>query len=276
MQSSFNATKHPHQIARRRFLAASAATGLPSSLIAEPNHCETVSIEAHKDHQIVKVILQGGPSQIDLWDLKPNAVKEIRGSFRPISTQVAGVQISECLPQIAAMMQRFTIVRSISGSIGSHDLTQTETGLAAGSTISSSNASTFQEAEALLSAGHSDIVLKFGNWDHHQQLDRAIGLIAKQLDKQLSHFIQSLANTGRLEQTTVLVWGEFGRSPRINADGGRDHWPAVNSALIAGGLSTRGNIWGSTSDDGSYINEPSTDMHKLVQRCSHSPSAGLV
>ncbi|MEP3478028.1 MAG: DUF1501 domain-containing protein [Fuerstiella sp.] len=272
MPSLIDSAKHTQQMGRRRFLAA---TGLTSSLMLEPNCCEAVSVDTHKDHQIVKVILPGGPSQIDLWDLKPNAVKEIRGSFRPISTQVVGVQISECLPQIAMMMERFTIVRAISGSMGSHDLTQVETGLGLASTGVSNNATTFQEAEALLSAGHSDIILKFGSWDHHQKLDHAIGLMAQQLDQQLSDFIQSLADTGRLEQTTVLVWGEFGRSPRINMDGGRDHWPVVNSALIAGGLATRGNVWGSTSDDGSHIIDPSIDMNKLVHECSQSPFTGL-
>lgn len=276
MPASPNADERSQQIGRRSFLAASAATSVTSSLMGEQGDRQTSSRRAHEHHQIVKVILQGGPSQIDLWDPKPNAVGEIRGSFRPICTNITGIQISECLPQIATMMDRFTIVRSISGSHGSHDLTQSQIGSSTTPSDPSSTAGTFQEAESLLSAGASDIVLKFGNWDHHQQLAGNIKSIAAQLDQQLCRFIQSLANTRRLEETTVLVWGEFGRSPRINPDGGRDHWPAVNSAIIAGGPSARGNAWGSTSDDGSDIIDHAISMNDLIQQCSQSPSVGLV
>lgn len=296
MQITPKPVDQTHSIDRRNFLAASAATGLTASVLADQNQPQNT--RSHPRHRIVKVILQGGPSQIDLWDLKPNAIGEIRGPFRPISTNVTGIQISECLPRIAQMMDQFTIVRSISGSSGSHDLTQAETGVAAGAGQQSAEnqkvtwapgpcshnaqgpephttAQTFPQAEALLQAGHKNIVLRFGNWDHHALLSHAIKPIAEQLDQQLSEFIQSLTATELLDQTTILVWGEFGRSPRINAMGGRDHWPAVNSALIAGGPSTRGNVWGATSDDGSHIIDSPISMSELIQQCCHSTTAGL-
>src|SRR5207244_10281045 len=58
-------------------------------------------------------LLHGGPSQLDTWDLKPDAPAEVRGEFQPIRTNVPGVQITEHLPRLAAMAQRFTIVRSM-------------------------------------------------------------------------------------------------------------------------------------------------------------------
>lgn len=61
----------------------------------------------------VLFLLHGGPSQLDTWDLKPAAPAEIRGEFQPIATSVPGVQIVEHLPRLAAMAQRFTIVRSM-------------------------------------------------------------------------------------------------------------------------------------------------------------------
>jgi Protein of unknown function (DUF1501) len=61
----------------------------------------------------VLLLLHGGPSQLDIWDMKPAAPAEVRGAFRPIATNVPGVQITEHLPRLAQMAQRFTIVRSM-------------------------------------------------------------------------------------------------------------------------------------------------------------------
>lgn len=280
MHTLSKAAERIHRMDRRNFLAASAATSLSSPVLAYQN--QPVMGIGSQSHRIVKVILQGGPSQIDLWDLKPNTISEIRGCYRPISTNVAGIQISECLPRIATMMDQFTIVQSITGSLGSHNLSQTEsdqvckTGRPCSTAAATfSTAKTFPHAQNLLQAGHTDIVLRFGNWDHHKQLSQAIKPVAERLDQQLTQFIQTLASTGLLERTTVLVWGEFGRSPRMNQSGGRDHWPTVNSALIAGGPSSRGNIWGATSSDGSHIIDNPISMSELIQQCCHSTSACL-
>lgn len=282
------AAKAKPRMNRRDFLAASTGTGFSSAAFA--NQQLPAERQMSQGQSIVKVILQGGPSQIDLWDPKPKATADIRSAYKAISTKIAGIQVSECLPRIAATMDQFTIVRSITGSIGSHNLSQAETGSvpkthqhliqnqtqqSAATTTTFSTAQTFSHAQTLLQAGHQNIVLRFGNWDHHQQLSKAIKPIAQQLDQHLTHFIKSLARSGRLQQTTVLVWGEFGRSPRINAAGGRDHWPAINSALIAGGPAARGNVWGATSADGSHIVEAPICMSSLMQQCCHSPSACL-
>jgi hypothetical protein len=61
----------------------------------------------------VLLLLHGGPSQLDIWDMKPAAPAEVRGAFRPMATNVPGVQITEHLPRLAQMAQRFTIVRSM-------------------------------------------------------------------------------------------------------------------------------------------------------------------
>jgi len=64
----------------------------------------------------VLFLLHGGPSQLDTWDLKPNAPVEIRGEFKPIATNVPGIQVVEHLPLLASMAHRFTIVRSMTHS----------------------------------------------------------------------------------------------------------------------------------------------------------------
>src|SRR6266581_1335084 len=67
------------------------------------------------------IFLEGGPSHIDMWDLKPDQPAEIRGPFRPIATNVAGTRISEHLPLCAAMADKYTIVRSHSHTDNGHN-----------------------------------------------------------------------------------------------------------------------------------------------------------
>ena len=77
---------------------------------------------------IINVYLPGGPSHLDMWDLKPHAPVEIRGEFDPIDTNVPGIQICELFPRIAAMMDKFVVVRTIADSDGAHDGYQCMTG----------------------------------------------------------------------------------------------------------------------------------------------------
>ncbi|MEM7233254.1 MAG: DUF1501 domain-containing protein, partial [Planctomycetota bacterium] len=82
-----------------------------------------------KNHKaIINIFLPGGPSHLDFWDLKPDAPKEIRGDFRPIKTNVEGIEICELFPRIAKMMDKFAPIRSIVGSEGRHDGYQCMTG----------------------------------------------------------------------------------------------------------------------------------------------------
>ena len=67
------------------------------------------------------IYLSGGPSHQDMYDLKMNAPAEIRGSFRPIPTNVPGIEICEHMPRLAKMMDKFTIIRSLYGSPDQHN-----------------------------------------------------------------------------------------------------------------------------------------------------------
>jgi hypothetical protein len=69
----------------------------------------------------VLFLLHGGPSQLDIWDMKPGAPAEVRGEFRPIDTSVPGIQITELLPLLAAQAHRFSIVRSMTHSALNHN-----------------------------------------------------------------------------------------------------------------------------------------------------------
>src|SRR5271156_2831712 len=75
------------------------------------------------------------------------------------------------------------------------------------------------------------------------------------LDQGVAALVQDLHQRGLDKDVSVIVWGEFGRSPRINKDGGRDHWPRVSCALLSGGGMRTGQIIGSTNRFGEEADE---------------------
>lgn len=111
------------QAGRRRWilqtgLAGVAGAWLPAILKARAESSSGGALE--KVRSVIQIWLSGGPSQIDMWDMKPEMSPEIRGPFRPISTSVPGIQICEHLPLQAAMMDQFAIIRSMDASSSNH------------------------------------------------------------------------------------------------------------------------------------------------------------
>jgi hypothetical protein len=72
------------------------------------------------------------------------------------------------------------------------------------------------------------------------------------LDQAVSALVEDLENRGMLDDTPVIVWGEFGRTPKINESAGRDHWPRVSCALLAGGGMRHGQVIGKTNRLGEH------------------------
>src|SRR5438067_68866 len=111
------------RLSRRSFLKigglALGGLSLPQILRAEAQAGVTGSHKA-----VIMIFLSGGPPHQDMVDLKPDAPAEIRGEFRPIHTNVPGIQICELLPGMARMMDRLAIIRSIVGSEGHHSAFQ--------------------------------------------------------------------------------------------------------------------------------------------------------
>jgi Protein of unknown function (DUF1501) len=91
------------------------------------------------------------------------------------------------------------------------------------------------------------------NWDWHKDLFQEARGALPLLDLWLSALIEDLDERGLLDDVAVVVWGEFGRTPKINANAGRDHWPAVASALVAGGGLRAGQVLGATSRWGEQV-----------------------
>ena len=105
-------------------------------------------------------------------------------------------------------------------------------------------------ARRLVEAGVRFVSMTYGGWDHHAQIAKAIQGQVPSLDKGLAALIRDLDERGLLDSTLIMVSSEFGRTPKINKDDGRDHWPKVFSIILAGGGIKRGQIYGSSDATG--------------------------
>jgi uncharacterized protein (DUF1501 family) len=391
----------PHSLSRRSFLKiggfGAAGLALPQLLRAE----ETAGVGSSRK-SVILIYLVGGPPHQDMFDLKPNAPAEIAGPWRPITTNVNGIQIGEAFPKLAGMMDKLVVVRSLVGNQADHDAQQVFHGHHPrklpvpsggwpqfGSTVArvqgqgdratpafislcytcthgpynesgpgflgSSFApfrpmgpsrndmilqgvnvdrladrrtllrgfdtmrreadtsgmlrgmDTFTEqafglltssrladaldisredpriiarygtgnpnimmdgngaprvpqsmlmARRLIEAGARVVTLNYSKWDWHGGLNaegranNSIFLREQEdfpiFDQCVSALVEDLHLRGLADDCSVVIMGEFGRTPRISAQVGRDHWPQVNCALLAGGGMRTGQVIGAT------------------------------
>jgi hypothetical protein len=111
-------------------------------------------------------------------------------------------------------------------------------------------------ARRLTEVGVGFVTVYTGGWDHHTKIFEAYrGSIMKTFDQGVAALIEDLDARGSLENTLVVALGEFGRTPKINKDAGRDHWPGAMSVLMAGAGVPRGGIIGATDAKGYYAAE---------------------
>jgi hypothetical protein len=343
----------------------------------------------------ILIWLDGGPTHLDTFDLKPGAPAEVRGPFQPIATSVPGIQICELLPRTAALMGHLAIIRSLTSPLGEHNLGThyLQTGYkpsplltypAFGSVVAhlssrdsllppfvavpnhrtgggrtpangylpatagpfevgamvaggfrvpnldfypglnaerlqdrrrylkvfdqfqsgvETNQGSFEDpvfeqayrlvtsrdakqafdlseepaavrqryggkpigpccllARRLVERGVPFVTVNNSGWDTHQQLVTTlkdgfagardpVGLIPS-LDLAFSALVEDLEQRGLLDETLVVVMGEFGRTPKLNTNGGRDHWPRVFSVVLAGGGIPGGQVIGSSDASG--------------------------
>jgi uncharacterized protein (DUF1501 family) len=111
-------------------------------------------------------------------------------------------------------------------------------------------------ARRLVESGVRVVSVTFGGWDHHANIARAIETNVAPFDQAYAALITDLEKRGMLDKTLVMVSSEFGRTPKINKDAGRDHWPRVFSVAFAGGGFKKGLIYGSSDATGA---EPESD-----------------
>ncbi len=110
-------------------------------------------------------------------------------------------------------------------------------------------------ARRLIEAGVRFTTVSYGGWDHHAGIENAMRRQAPTLDQALAGLISDLDDRGMLDSTLVLVTSEFGRTPKINATAGRDHFPRVYSVALAGGGFKRGLVYGSSNSTASEPEE---------------------
>jgi hypothetical protein len=381
-------------LSRRSFLQIGslgvAGLALPQLLRAESKAGIRSSAKS-----VILIYLVGGPPHQDMFDLKPNAPKEIAGPWRPIATNVAGIQICEAFPRLSRTMDKIAIVRSLVGNQSDHDAIQVfnghhprkptpsggwpqlgsvvakvqgpvdpavppfvslcytcthgpynepgpgylgpamapfrpmgpsredmtlrgvaidrladrktllrsfdtirreiETsgqmrgidhfneqafGLLTSSRLANAldlsredprvvqrygtgNPTIFMDdngaprvpqslliARRLIEAGARVVTLNYSKWDWHGGPNNSIFKRESEdfpvFDQCLSALVEDLHQRGLDQDCTVVVMGEFGRTPKISAQVGRDHWPQVNFALLAGGGMKLGQVIGST------------------------------
>ncbi|MFN3651579.1 MAG: DUF1501 domain-containing protein [Armatimonadota bacterium] len=334
----------------------------------------------------ILIWLDGGPSHLDTFDLKPDAPSEVRGDFRPIPTRADGVQICEHLPRTAEVMDRVALIRSLTHELGNHDtgshylltghrptpavehpslgsvaarestgarhlppyvaipeavasagpgylpgayapfsvggdpsqsgyrvqdlsppvslpsarleerramvraLDEFSRRVEAGGATESRDAFFEQAyrlitspaakaafdlsaeppaareaygrsrlgaacllARRLVEAGTRFVTVVDPGWDTHQQIFKALpdaffpgsGKLPA-LDRAYSALLRDLDDRGLLASTLVVLMGEFGRTPKLNSAGGRDHWPRAGSVLLAGAGIRGGQVIGKT------------------------------
>ena len=413
-----------HRFNRREFLRAGALGGLgltlPKLLAADAS-----GISSRADSCIV-LFLNGGPSHLDMWDLKPDAPSEIRSPFASIPTTVPGVHFSEHLPRLAKQMHRCTLVRSMNHSVNNshaaavyaaltgHDRGeqgggakpgdhpnigsvlgklrpvvrtafpyvalpfQTKEGAggplqpgflggiiganhdpfwvledasapgfrvrnltlpeevstarfaergellgtldrlfdqqqgratlayevmndlqkrAFGMLTSNAAQRAFQIerepahvrdaygrniygqsvllARRLIEAGTRVVTMSWApdanaTWDTHgDNFNKLKNTLLPQFDAAASSLIAELAERGMLERTIVAVLGDFGRTPRINAAAGRDHWNACYSILLAGGGLHGGLVYGASDRTGSVPAESPVSPGDIIATLYH-------
>ncbi len=119
-------------------------------------------------------------------------------------------------------------------------------------------------ARKLIEKGVTAVEVSLGGWDNHQNIFPTLrNNLGPRLDKGMGTLVKELSERG-LWKNTVVVWmGEFGRTPRINQNAGRDHWGRVWSVVLGGGAIKGGQVYGSTSDDGTDVKDSPASIGDL-------------
>jgi hypothetical protein len=110
-------------------------------------------------------------------------------------------------------------------------------------------------ARRLVESGVRFVTVNFGGWDHHAKIFDNLDKKLPVLDQGLSALINDMHERGSLKDTLILVMGEFGRTPKLNKDAGRDHWGRAGSLLFAGAGVRGGKVIGASDKDGAFVTD---------------------
>jgi len=218
-----------------------------------------------KARSAVVVFLEGGLSHLDSFDPKPQAASRIRGPFGTVRTPIPGLHFSELWEQTTRIADRLAVIRSMTHDQYVHEracdafLPMVVTSLVSNANVDGD----FARAAGLVESGQRLVVIRSGGWDLHIGLEDGMRRLVPPLDHGFAGLVRDLEQRGLLDSTLVLLASEFGRSPLINGDGGREHWPYVYSVVLAGGGLPGGAVIGASSADGSEPRDPSITPAQL-------------
>lgn len=122
-------------------------------------------------------------------------------------------------------------------------------------------------ARRLIEAGVRFVTVSNGyyKWDHHAKIFENLGdRYLPELDSALSSLLTDLHARGLLDSTLVIATGEFGRTPEVNVNAGRDHWPNVFSILVSGAGVPGGQVWGASDNDGMQVRDNPVEIPDVV------------
>ena len=119
-------------------------------------------------------------------------------------------------------------------------------------------------ARRLIEKGIRYVEVASGGWDMHNNIEEELEERGTELDVALSTLLNDLKERGMLESTLVVLCSEFGRGPKINGNGGRDHHPRVFSTLLAGGGVKGGFVYGSSDKEGFSVAEKEVKVQDFL------------
>jgi hypothetical protein len=224
---------------RREFLLAGAAAILLRPARPTAKSC-------------IRIHLTGGVSHLDTFDPKPDAPSEIRSPFRPIRTSAPDIQISELFPRIARQAHQLTLIRSVyTTDEPKHPVfpPQPDFLIACRNAVHAVETGARTIHISMFESAHG-LTWDMHGWKPFSTMAAYRDTVAPTFDLGFSTLLENLAQRGLLETTLVAVTTEFGRTPRINPDGGRDHWPHCFTAILAGAGIEGGQIHGSSDSIG--------------------------
>ena len=124
-------------------------------------------------------------------------------------------------------------------------------------------------ARRLVEAGVPFTEVTLNGWDTHEDNFERVKTLSGTLDQGMSALLDDLQQRGLLATTLVIWMGDFGRTPRINEKGGRDHHPKASSVMLAGGGVKVGQVIGSTDDDGAEVRDRPVTVPDLYRTVAH-------
>ncbi len=124
-------------------------------------------------------------------------------------------------------------------------------------------------ARRLVEAGVTFVTVHLGGWDHHSRIEPRLRDYLPRYDQVLSALVEDLNARGLYDRVLVCATGEFGRTPLINRDAGRDHWPGAGALVLGGGGLRTGQVIGATSVKGEFVRSRPVDPGDLLATVYH-------